>query len=42
MASANPIERSFELAAARCEDLTPLVYRKLFRETSRGREDVSQ
>jgi hemoglobin-like flavoprotein len=32
MASANPIERSFELAATRCEDLTPLVYRKLFRE----------
>jgi hemoglobin-like flavoprotein len=27
--SANPIERSFELAAARCEDLTPLVYRRL-------------
>ena len=32
MASPNPIERSFELAAERCEDLTPLVYRKLFRE----------
>jgi hemoglobin-like flavoprotein len=30
MASANPIEQSFELAAARCEDLTPLVYRRLF------------
>ncbi|HMM91318.1 globin [Bradyrhizobium sp.] len=29
-ASANPIERSFELAAERCEDLTPLVYRHLF------------
>src|SRR5262245_17583885 len=29
-ASANPIERSFELAAARCADLTPLVYRRLF------------
>ena len=28
----HPIERSFELAAARCEDLTPLVYRRLFRE----------
>lgn len=25
----NPIERSFELAAERCEDLTPLVYRRL-------------
>jgi hemoglobin-like flavoprotein len=30
MASTNPIEHSFELAAARCEDLTPLVYRRLF------------
>ncbi|TAI64728.1 globin [Bradyrhizobium sp. Leo170] len=30
MSSANPIERSFELAAARCDDLTPLVYRRLF------------
>ena len=30
MASSNPIEQSFELAAARCEDLTPLVYRRLF------------
>ena len=29
-ASSNPIERSFELAAERCEDLTPLVYRHLF------------
>jgi hypothetical protein len=29
-APANPIHRSFELAAARCEDLTPLVYRRLF------------
>ena len=28
--SPNPIERSFELAAERCEDLTPLVYRRLF------------
>ena len=32
MASSNPIEQSFELAASRCEDLTPLVYRRLFRE----------
>ena len=32
MASSNPIERSFELAAERCEDLTPLVYRRLFRQ----------
>ncbi len=31
-ASTNPIHRSFELAAERCEDLTPLVYRRLFRE----------
>jgi hemoglobin-like flavoprotein len=30
-ASSNPIERSFELAAERCEDLTPLVYRRLFK-----------
>ena len=30
VASPNPIERSFELAAERCEDLTPLVYRRLF------------
>ncbi|MGY3605524.1 MULTISPECIES: globin [unclassified Bradyrhizobium] len=30
MSSANPIERSFELAAARCDDLTPLIYRRLF------------
>jgi hemoglobin-like flavoprotein len=28
----NPIQRSFELAAERCQDLTPLVYRRLFRE----------
>jgi hemoglobin-like flavoprotein len=30
MTSTNPIERSFELAARRCADLTPLVYRRLF------------
>ena len=29
---ANPIQHSFELAAERCEDLTPLVYRRLFSE----------
>ena len=28
-APTNPIERSFEIAAERCEDLTPLVYRRL-------------
>lgn len=28
----NPIERSFEIAAERCEDLTPLVYRRLHGE----------
>jgi hemoglobin-like flavoprotein len=28
----NPIQHSFELAAERCDDLTPLVYRRLFRE----------
>ncbi len=32
MAPTNPIQHSFELAAERCEDLTPLVYRRLFRE----------
>jgi hemoglobin-like flavoprotein len=31
-ASPNPIEQSFELAAARCVDLTPLVYQRLFEE----------
>src|ERR1700730_10298567 len=30
MARSNPIERSFELAAEVCADLTPLVYRRLF------------
>ena len=25
----NPVERSFELAAERCSDLTPLVYQRL-------------
>jgi hemoglobin-like flavoprotein len=32
MSSANPIELSFERAAERCEDLTPLVYARLHRE----------
>jgi len=32
MAPTNLIHDSFELAAERCEDLTPLVYRRLFRE----------
>jgi hemoglobin-like flavoprotein len=31
-ASPDLIAHSFELAAARCEDLTPLVYRRLFRQ----------
>jgi hemoglobin-like flavoprotein len=31
-ASANLIQQSFEMAAERCEDLTPLVYRRLLRE----------
>jgi hemoglobin-like flavoprotein len=30
--SANPIAQSFELAAARCDDLTPPIYRRLFAE----------
>ena len=33
----NPIERSFELAAERCEDMTPLVYGRLFREHPEAR-----
>ena len=32
MISSDPIERSFEIAAERCEDLTPLVYRRLHDE----------
>ena len=28
----NPVERSFELAGERCEDLTPAVYRRLHAE----------
>jgi len=28
----NPIHQSFELAAAACADLTPIVYRRLFAE----------
>jgi hemoglobin-like flavoprotein len=28
----NPVHYSFELGAERCEDLTPLVYARLFRE----------
>jgi hemoglobin-like flavoprotein len=32
MAPTNLIQHSFEVASARCEDLTPLVYRRLFRE----------
>lgn len=31
-ASPNPIELSFERAASRCADLTPLVYQRLFNE----------
>ena len=32
MMCTTPIQRSFELAAERCADLTPLVYARLFRE----------
>ena len=32
MTPANPIHHSFELAAERCEDLTPEVYRRLFQQ----------
>ncbi len=37
MISTNPIEHSFALAASRCEDLTPLVYRRLFHEHPEAR-----
>ncbi len=33
----NPIEQSFELAASRCADLTPLVYQRLFTEHPESR-----
>ncbi|NOJ42637.1 globin [Bradyrhizobium australiense] len=36
-ASSNPIERSFGIAAERCEDLTPLVYRRLFEAHAEAR-----
>lgn len=29
-APSNPVENSFEIAASRCADLTPLVYQRLF------------
>src|SRR6202795_2086083 len=32
MSAFDPIQRSFELAAERCPNLTPLVYARLFRE----------
>src|SRR5260370_41870407 len=32
----NTIPRSFELAATRCEDLTPLVYRRLVEKHPEG------
>jgi hemoglobin-like flavoprotein len=32
MTRGNPILHSFELAASACDDLTPLVYRRLFAE----------
>jgi hemoglobin-like flavoprotein len=37
MTSSSPIQHSFELAAERCEDLTPLVYRRLFAEHPEAR-----
>jgi hypothetical protein len=36
-ASDNLIQHSFELAAERCEDLAPLVYRRLLRDTRKPR-----
>ena len=35
--SSNPIERSFELAAECCDDLTPLVYARLFKQHPEAR-----
>jgi hemoglobin-like flavoprotein len=35
--SSNLIEQSFELAAARCADLTPLVYQRLFHDHPESR-----
>jgi hemoglobin-like flavoprotein len=32
MAPTNLIRHSFELAAGRCGDITPMVYRRLFRQ----------
>jgi hypothetical protein len=40
IACSNPIARSFEIAAERCEDLTPLVYRRLHGEHPRNEIDV--
>src|ERR1700742_4315997 len=37
IAPVNLIHRSFKLAAERCEDLTPLVYARLFREHPEAR-----
>ena len=36
-ASPDPITQSFELAATRCADLTPLVYQRLFTEHPESR-----
>ena len=36
--SCNLIQQSFELAAERCADLTPLVYERLFREHPETRQ----
>jgi len=35
--SSNPIEYSFEVAAQRCADLTPLVYQRLFEQHPEAR-----
>ena len=35
--TSNPIERSFDLAASRCADLMPLVYRRLFEQHPEAR-----
>ena len=42
MSESNPIERSFEIAAERCEDITPLVYRRLHRRVPGNADHVSR
>jgi len=41
MACSNPIQQSFELAAERCDDLTPPAYRRLFAEHPEAQAPVA-